>query len=916
MQLKIFNLLTIVVLLTSQIVLCQKPSPIGQKLIDEGFKYYSAQQFEVAFQIYSKAVKQFKVEKDTSNILFAYAQIYGVLNATVKQTEFLKYEGELKPYFNTNKFTVVTIFNLLAGAYEQNGDFDKTKEYLDKAISKVKSYPKLGDEAFFTLGNTYNQMGLFYAKLGDFQKSDLNHQESLVNYLKIQDKLAEDSVEIFKQYGNVAINWIEIKKFNTAKNLLDKSEKIVKKINEQFKIDFHKNYALLFFPSAFNKPDSAIYHIKKALFYQESLNLKHLSGSSYTLLGDLYLEMKQYDKALLAYQKALEFRRASSSNLPKIRSIISIASVYNELKQPQKALNVLVEGNVLNMKVKSNRFSVENITYKSEALKALLVEAKAFSLLQNGHDKILSNRLKSNQLIDYQRNSFELEASKLELGKIAKEIYGLGIVAAYEKYQLTKDKKYLDLAFEYAEKSKNIVLFEAVKTSQTTKFGNVPKELIERERKLNQYLAVYENQMLKDKDHQDNWRKKLLESTKELEELKERIENKYPDYYQYKYENKPISVSEVQGKLTDNQALISYILQENSLYILAISSKDQMFVKQNLAPDFQAKFSKFRNLLITKASDKSYIASSYNIYENLFPKTIQDFLTKNNTQKLKIIADGYIHYLPFEALIINKLAKLKANNIYLLEKFTINYLPSATFQWKLTNSSSNLFLSKAYTAFSPNFQKPFDLPFNRRNVEYLASNISSKTYLNNEANLVSYLANSPQSSGIMHMSMHGAASASDPMDSYLSFGKDTLFAHDVYAQNIAAKLTVLDACETGLGNLNEGEGVMSLARAYLHAGSQAVAMSLWKLPSNEATGQIIRDFIELSNSGIEKDEALRTAKLNYLNAHRKDLLAGHPYFWAPMVVVGNAAPISSGYFTWIILGFLAVGFGLVWRMRK
>ena len=422
--------------------------------------------------------------------------------------------------------------------------------------------------------------------------------------------------------------------------------------------------------------------------------------------------------------------------------------------------------------------------------------------------------------------------------------------------------------------------------------------------------------MLKDREHEDNWRKKLLESTKELEELKATIESKYPNYFQYKYENKPISVTEVQEKLTDNQALISYALQENSLYILVISPKESLFVKQNLSADFQLKFSQFRNLLITKNSDQSYITTSNNIYENLFPKEIQDFLTKNNTKKLKIIADGYLHYLPFEALITNKLAKLKSNNIYLLEKFTLNYLPSATFQWKLANISSNHFFSKAYTAFSPQFEKPYDLPFNRRNVEYLASNLSSKTYLNTEANLASYLKNSPQASGIMHMSMHGAASASDPMKSYLSFGKDTLFAYDVYAQNIASELTVLDACETGLGNLNEGEGVMSLARAYLHAGSQAVAMSLWKLPSNEATGQIIRDFIELSNNGIEKDEALRMAKLNYLNAHRKDLLAGHPYFWAPMVVVGNAEPISSGYFTWIIFGFLAMGLGIAWRMKK
>ena len=898
-------------------------SVLAQKTINDGYAQFLKNDFNGAISLFEKASSQALKAKDTTEFFHAYKMIFGVWEAQAKQGEFLKYEKELKRFERSKNIGLISIFNCLGAAHQKTGNFELATKYFNNALNFISQKRAFSDELLYHQANTYNFLSSLQSTLGDYTGAIQYVNLSLNSYLKIKEKLSSDSTEIGNQYNELCKIYSGIKDYDKAYFNLKNAKKYFSKNDFYSNLSFYQNLAILYKPTILNKPDSSRKFISEAFSIQIKNKLDLSMGKTYEIKGELEYDLKDFEKAERSFQNSLSIRIKQKAKRQIAITYKNIARCQIAQNNVQEALENLQKSLLTNSSNGVGKtFSVQTFIYKNDAIETYKETLIALSKIykKEGKEMFLNMELdatlKANQLIDYQRNSFELEASKLELGKIAKEIYGLGIMAAYEKYQLTKDKKYVDLAFEYAEKSKNIVLFEAVKTSQTTSFGNVPKGLIERERKLNQYLSVYENQMLKDKNHEDVWRKKLLESTKELEELKEKIQSQYPNYFQYKYENKPISATEVQGKLKDNQALISYVLQENSLYILAISPKGQLFVKQNLSSDFQVKFSQFRNLLITKASDQSYIASSNNIYENLFPKTIQDFLTKNNTQKLKIIADGYIHYLPFEMLIINKLAKLKSKNIYLLEKFTINYLPSATFQWKLANSSSNHFFSKSYTAFSPQFEKPNDLPFNRQNVEYLASNLSSKTFLNAEANLASYLKNSPQASGIMHMSMHGAASASDPMNSYLALGKDTLFAHDVYAQNIAAKLTVLDACETGLGNLNEGEGVMSLARAYLHAGSQAVAMSLWKLPSNGATGQIIRDFIELSNEGIEKDEALRIAKLNYLNAHRKDLLAGHPYFWAPMVVVGNAEPISSGYFKWIILGILAVGLGFVWRMRK
>jgi len=94
-------------------------------------------------------------------------------------------------------------------------------------------------------------------------------------------------------------------------------------------------------------------------------------------------------------------------------------------------------------------------------------------------------------------------------------------------------------------------------------------------------------------------------------------------------------------------------------------------------------------------------------------------------------------------------------------------------------------------------------------------------------------------------------------------------------------LVVLSACETGLGEIKNGEGVYGLRRAFQEAGASAVLSTLWSV--DDAGTQAFMDrFYTLYAGGTPPQEALRSVQREFL----ADPQWRHPYYWAPFVMVG------------------------------
>jgi CHAT domain-containing protein len=102
------------------------------------------------------------------------------------------------------------------------------------------------------------------------------------------------------------------------------------------------------------------------------------------------------------------------------------------------------------------------------------------------------------------------------------------------------------------------------------------------------------------------------------------------------------------------------------------------------------------------------------------------------------------------------------------------------------------------------------------------------------------------------------------------------------------KLVVLSACETGVGDVQIGEGVYGLRRALVLAGSESQVMSLWQV-EDTATRDLMIGFYRRMLAGAGRADALRDAQLELIATAGRQ----HPYYWASFIQSGDWRPLRT-----------------------
>src|SRR5688572_16601866 len=102
------------------------------------------------------------------------------------------------------------------------------------------------------------------------------------------------------------------------------------------------------------------------------------------------------------------------------------------------------------------------------------------------------------------------------------------------------------------------------------------------------------------------------------------------------------------------------------------------------------------------------------------------------------------------------------------------------------------------------------------------------------------------------------------------------------------KLVVLSACDTGLGDVRNGEGVYGLRRAFMMAGAESLVMSLWPV-SDYSTRKVITDYYWNLKQGMGRGAAMRQVQLDMLRRNRQL----HPFYWASFIQSGEWADLDG-----------------------
>jgi CHAT domain-containing protein len=368
-----------------------------------------------------------------------------------------------------------------------------------------------------------------------------------------------------------------------------------------------------------------------------------------------------------------------------------------------------------------------------------------------------------------------------------------------------------------------------------------------------------------------------------------------------------VSVDKIQDVLSSSRsknreprAFIEYFLSPKYLYIFYISDKQ---FKVDTVRNFNAEelgqlVKKFRKAVVDQQAS-SFSASAYPLYQQLF-LPVQEFLNQDSVKRVTIVPDGLLTYIPMEAL-IDQAAQNDASSFaqlsYLLHRYEFTYSYSVTLYSKTTQKKR----SNALIAFAPGFTSEDQnrlfggkiaapLPASEQEVKAIVSIAKQKNkdvavaVLGQNANKASLdqLANFD----LIHFATHGYIYPDSPDRSGILLypegdSKDgMLYNGEIGGLNLNARLITLSACETGLGEIKRGEGIINITRSFINAGAASVVVSLWSV-ADASTSVLMQDFYQylLDNDGLAG---------GLTNAKRKMVRSGQyaaPFFWAPFIFV-------------------------------
>jgi CHAT domain-containing protein len=182
------------------------------------------------------------------------------------------------------------------------------------------------------------------------------------------------------------------------------------------------------------------------------------------------------------------------------------------------------------------------------------------------------------------------------------------------------------------------------------------------------------------------------------------------------------------------------------------------------------------------------------------------------------------------------------------------------------------------------------LPYAVLEAEDAVDQCGGKAYLEQEATEDTYKREAHKYE-IIHLAMHTLVDDIHPTFSKMIFSLSQgrtddgmLNTYEVYNTPLKAMMVVLSSCNTGTGKLVNGEGILSLARGFLYAGSRSAVMSMWAVEDMSASA-VMHSFYKNMRSGQTKSSALRNARLRFLRS--ADQERSHPYYWSALVIYGD-----------------------------
>lgn len=773
-------------------------------------------------------------------------------------------------------------YHLGVVAYNR-GEYDKSLAYNFKAQSILDATGYVKDGYY---GGILEAIGMAYQELRTIDQSLIYKQQAKELY---QQLFGVNHAYVAAALGNIGLTYEVDGNYDQALDYLNQSIVLLSKDKELNKtelgiafIDLGRVYLLK------NNPKEAVVYLEKARTTFDGETKNRNKAKVYNELGAAYFLLHELNQSMACFQKAVT---ANVVDFEEVNpDVIPSQPVY--LDYYQLVTSCISKADVY--RVKGDKISLLKGLAQLEAADQLLKQTVVD--FNNPVDRLALSRL----------NTFYTE---------------VGLQLVDQLYRLTKEETYIEKAFYFSERSKANQLFSDIQVSKAVALARVPKALLARRSDLVIQLNTLHQQIASATSEQNQplvvkLRAQELDLTREYESVLAKMNEASPRLGLVNRKMVLPTWKEVSKTLDAKTVFVSYSMVDSAKYILIGSQSKLVLKKIDAKVNLDRLIRGYMNQI--KTQQDLYHQTAEKLTGILWTPVEEALLTLGlpSPDKIIIVPEGPLHYLPFETL---------GKDHFLIEKYALYYSFSGAllvdagkqgqpakpsfiamapvFEDKETNfvnTSCERFVEYAKKtdntsrAFSLNGEYITPLPGTRTEVEainqvHLSIGSVTRSFIEETANEEHIKKGELEHFDYIHLATHGFVNSQYPELSGLLLAQDAnspedgiLYSGEILGLKLNAQLVTLSACETALGKKVEGEGTRGLATAFLFAGARNVVASLWKV-SDASTAELMIDFYTEMLTGKDKATALKLAKLKLIHSDH----FSHPYYWSPFIQLGG-----------------------------
>lgn len=848
--------------------------------------------YEEAIEHYTEGVKMAgKVDSTVKNsrLLLQMHNNLGVSYKRIGQLDKAKIEYKKSLdlihalYGYQHRDEAIAFINL-GGIYYSKGDIGLAAEYFQRAVDTYKSLE--GDHSG-PLGASLNNLAATQYMLGNYDLSATYFEEA---QLIKEENLGLDHPDTAVGYSNLAQIHILNQDYEAALRNYERSITV----RENVYGSIHPN---LIEPkiSLGNLYSQQLNQQKKAREQYESalaIALNRL-GETHPHVTDIYLQISNSYLADGMYTESNDYVDHALKNLYGMYDFEQSFDPERPISDPVSLLRAII----IKAQILSNRGEGVNIKDYKESLMALRWAA---------------------DLVDMVQKSFKNEASKLQLIDRNYSIYTGAVELLSSLYDEKGDDRYLDQIFETIEKSRSRVTLELIQKVNASKFAGVSPDIIEKEENLNSIITDLQQELYREEnqgfDSDDQIKIALRDSIfrykRDLDNFTAELEELYPSYYNLKYDQTIINRADAQSLLQRDEVVLSYVLGSEDAYVMIVTKKNVSFVKLGKSSDIEKRVLDLKEYVLNDSTE-AYKQEAHALYERLI-KPVKEYITGD---ELIIMADQALHYLPFEMLLKEIPDHSRFSSYpFLVHDYVFSYIPSLTLLKEMDSGLAadpkNLL---ALAPFSSEIESGevelMDHQYSERAnplylTQYETATISSqfreraslkeyfsphktKLLLGDDATYSSFSESNLSDFDYIHFATHAFINEENPEFSAILLypeedNSGATYVGDIFNLELNANLVVLGACQTALGSIYKGEGMIGFTRVFIYAGASNLAVSMWRV-SDQPTAYLMIDFYDYIRQGYDYSDALRKAKLNLISNPQ----FANPVNWAAFTLIGR-----------------------------